>query len=201
MEQERNIVLSDIKVAVVDLGGPRHVIELLGGDLGTVGVVENLAGGWVLMADAEDLVEGLAVGILDDREVELTAADEVDSEALVEGFVGRGGDGWADESDLDRGICLLNNSGHLLIALSAHAAGEEDEELVILEDLDDLLPIDVVGWRIEEAGALQHAGRISEPNGVPVGLDLAGGQRELAPPSNFSKEGGFRKRVFRGFVV
>ena len=48
MEQEWNIVFSDIKVAVVDLGGPRHVIKLLGGDLGTVGVVENLAGGLVL---------------------------------------------------------------------------------------------------------------------------------------------------------
>jgi hypothetical protein len=27
------------------------------------------------------------------------------------------------------------------------------------------------------------------------------GQRLLAPPSNFSKEGGFRKRVFRGVVI
>src|SRR5580698_1565832 len=174
MEQERNIVFSDIKVAVVDLGGPRHVIELLGGDLGAVGVVENLAGGLVFIADTEDLVEGLAVGILDDREVELAAADEVDGGAPVEGFVGRCSDGWAYESDLNRGICLLNDSGHLLIALPAQAAGKENEEFVILEDLDDLLPFDVVGWRIEETGSLQHAGRISEPNGVPVGLDLAG---------------------------
>jgi hypothetical protein len=27
------------------------------------------------------------------------------------------------------------------------------------------------------------------------------GQRELAPPSKFSKEGGFRKSVFRGFIA
>jgi hypothetical protein len=66
MEQERNIVFSDIKVAVVDLGGPGHVIELLGGDLGAVWIVENLTGGLVPVADTEDLVEGLAVGILDD---------------------------------------------------------------------------------------------------------------------------------------
>jgi hypothetical protein len=128
----------------------------------------------VLVADTEDLVEGFAVSILDDREVELTAADEVDGGAPVERFVGRSGDGWTDESDLNRRICLFNDSGHLLIALPAHAAGEENEELVILKDLDHLLPFDVVGWRIEKSGSLQHASRIGEPNRVPVGFDLAG---------------------------
>jgi hypothetical protein len=53
--------------------------------------VENLAGGLVLVADTEDVTEGLAVGILDYREVELAAADEVDGGAPVEGFVRRGG--------------------------------------------------------------------------------------------------------------
>ena len=62
----------------------------------------------VLVADAEDLVQRLAVGELDDGEVELAAADEVDGGALVEGAVGVGGDRRADEGDLDGGIGLLD---------------------------------------------------------------------------------------------
>jgi hypothetical protein len=59
---------------------------------------------FVLVADAEDFVQRLAVGELDDGEVELAAADEVDGGALVEGAVGVGGDRRADEGDLDGGV-------------------------------------------------------------------------------------------------
>ena len=118
--------------------------------------------------------ERLAVGVFDDGEVELAAADEVDGGALVEGLVGGGGDGRADEGDLDVGVGLLDDLGHLLVAVPADGAGEEDEEFVVLEDLDDFLPGDVVGGGVEQARALQHSGRIGEPDGVPVGLDLAG---------------------------
>ena len=88
----------------------------------------------VLVADAEDLVERLAVGVFDDGEVELAAADEVDGGALVERLVGRGRDRRADEGDLDVGIGLLDDLGHLLVAVPAHGAGKEHEELVVLAE-------------------------------------------------------------------
>ena len=74
-----------------------------------------------------------------------------------------------------RWVGLLDGLGHLLVAIPAHGAGEEDEELVVLERFDDFGPLDVVRWGVEEAGAFEHAGGIGEPDGVPVGLDLAGG--------------------------
>ncbi len=150
VQKEGNTVFGDVEIAVVDLGGPGHLVELFGADLRAIGIVLVDAVG-VLIAGAEDLVQRLAVGKLDDGEVELAADDEVDGLALVEGLIGRGGDGRADEADLDGGVGLLDLLGHALIAVPAHGAGEEDEELVVLQDLDDLLPLDVVGRSVQKA--------------------------------------------------
>ena len=73
MKQEGHVVAGHVHVALVDFGGPGHGVEVF--DLGTVGVVEDLAVEPV--ADAEDLVEGLALGELDHGVVELAAADEI----------------------------------------------------------------------------------------------------------------------------
>ena len=79
-------------------------------------------------------LEGLAVGVLDDGVVKLAAADEVDGAALVERFVGVGGDGRSDEGDLDVGVGVFDLLRPLLVAGPGDGAGEEDEELVVLED-------------------------------------------------------------------
>ena len=39
VKEEGHVVLGDVEVAVVDLGGPGHLVELLGGDLRAVGIV------------------------------------------------------------------------------------------------------------------------------------------------------------------
>ena len=83
MQQEGDVVARHVHVALVDLGGPGHRVEVF--DLRTVGIVDDLA--VLLVADAEDLVERLALGKLDDGVVELAAADEVERRALVEGAV------------------------------------------------------------------------------------------------------------------
>ncbi len=129
----------------------------------------------VAVADAEDLVERLAVGELDDGEIELAAADEVDGGALVEGAVGVGGDRGADEGDLDGRVGLLDGLGERVVAGPADGRGEEHQELVAFGDLDGLFGRDVVRRGVEKAGALEHAGGVGEPDGIPVGLDLADG--------------------------
>jgi hypothetical protein len=102
VQQEGDVVLGDVEVAVVDLGGPGHLVELLGGDLRAVGIVLDDAV-LVLVADAEDLVQRLALGEFDDGEVELAAADEVDGGALVEGLVGEVVTGGPTKAILMRG--------------------------------------------------------------------------------------------------
>ena len=148
MQQERHVVAGDVHVALVDLGGPGHGVEVF--DLRAVGVVLDDAV-CVLVADAEDFVEGLAVGVLDDGEVELAAADEVEDFALVESAVGVGGDRRADEGDLDGGVGVLDGSGEAVVAGPAYGGGEEHEELEVLGDLDGLFGGDVVGRGVEEA--------------------------------------------------
>ena len=170
VQQERDVVAGDVHVALVDLGGPGHGVEVF--DLRAVRVVLDDAVG-VLVADAEDLGQRLAVGELDDGEVELAAADEVDGGALVERAVGVGGDRGADEADLHGGVGALDGFGQSVVAVPADGRGEEDEELVALGDLDGLVGGDVVRRGVEELRAFEHAGGIGEPDGVPVRLDFA----------------------------
>src|SRR6185437_10491725 len=171
VQKERDVVLRDVHVALVDLGGPGHRVEIF--DLRAVGVVLDGAGR-VFVADAEDFVQRLAVGELDDGEVELAAAYEVDDFTLVESAIGVGGDWRPDEADLDGGVRGLDGASKTVVAGPADGGGEEHQELVALGDLDGLVGGDVVGRGVEQPRTLQHAGGIGEPDGVPVGLDLAG---------------------------
>src|ERR1700722_7186276 len=127
------------------------------------------------VADAEDLVERLALSKLDDGIIELAAADEVEGAALVESLVRRGRDRRPDEGDLDGRIGGLDGLGEALIAFPTYGRGEEDEELVLLANLDGLGCRDVVRWRVEQARSFEETGGIGEPDGIPVGLDLTGG--------------------------
>jgi hypothetical protein len=69
-----------------------------------------------LVADAEDLVERLAVGKLDDGVVELAAADEVEAEHSLSALVRVGGHRRSDEGNLDGRIGGLDGFGEALVA-------------------------------------------------------------------------------------
>jgi hypothetical protein len=172
MQQEGDVVLGHVHVALVDFGGPGHGVQVF--CLRAVGVVDHFS--VELVADAEDLAEGLALGKLNDRVIELAAADEVERRTLVEGFVRRGGDRRADKGDFDGGVGRLDGLGEALIALPADGGGEEDQEVIILADLDGLVGGDVVGVGIEQTRTLQHSSGVGQPDGVPVRLNLARGR-------------------------
>ncbi len=95
------------------------------------------------------------------------------SGALIEGAVGIGRHRRADKRDANRRIRRLDGFGEALVALPADGGGEEHQELVVLADLDGFLGGDVVRRGVEQPRTLQQAGWIGEPDGVPVGLDLA----------------------------
>jgi len=170
VQQKRHVVAGDVHVALVNLGGPGHRVQVF--SLRAVGIVHDLA--VELVTDAEDFAEGLALSKLDNGEVELTAADEVENGTLVEGAVGVRGDRWPDKSDSDGGIGSFDGLGEALIAFPADSGGKEDEEFEVFADFNGLRRGDVMGRGIEDARPLEHAGGICEPDGVPVGLNLAG---------------------------
>ncbi len=115
MQQEGHVIAGHIHVALVDLGRPGHGVQVF--DLRAVGVVDDLA--VLLIADAENLVERLALRKLDDGVIEFAAADEVQRGALVQGLVGGGGNRRTDEGDANRGIGGLDGLGQPLVALPA----------------------------------------------------------------------------------
>src|SRR5258706_32902 len=155
-EQEWDVIACDVHVALVDFGGPGHGVEIF--NLRPVGVVLDDAVG-VFVGDAEDFVEWFAVGVFDDGEVELAAADEIDDFALVEGAVGVCGDWWANEGDFDGGVRVPDGPGEAMVAAPAYGGGEEYEEVVTLGDFNGLVRGDVV-WRGRgRRPALGHANR------------------------------------------
>ncbi len=169
MQQEGHVVLRHVQIAFVDVGYPRQRVEIV--DLRPVRVVHHLT--VLAIADGENLIQRLAVGILHHRVVELAAADKVDRLALVQRLVRIGGDRRADEGNLDLGVGVFDLLRPPLVATPGNRAGEEHQELVVLQDLDHLRPLDVVRVGVEQARPLQHPCRVRQPNRVPVGFDLA----------------------------
>ncbi len=113
MQQERHVVACHVHVALVDLRRPRHRIQIF--HLRAIRIVldHTLR---ILVADAEDLVQRLAVGILHNGEVELAPADEVDHFALVQSAVRVRRYRRPDERNLDGRISVLDGLGQPMVA-------------------------------------------------------------------------------------
>src|SRR6266851_1689577 len=129
VEQEGDVVFGDVHVAFVDLGGPGHGVKIF--NLRSVGVVLDDAAR-IFVTNAEDFVEGFSVGVFDDGEIELAAADEVDDFALVEGAVGVRGDRWADECNLDGGVRVLDGPGKTVVAAPAYNGDKKNKKVKAL---------------------------------------------------------------------
>ena len=76
MQEKRNVVAFDGEIALINVGGKRQRIELLGLQHGTRRIVHGLA--VFQIADVGDFRNGLAIGILDDGMIELAADHEID---------------------------------------------------------------------------------------------------------------------------
>ena len=172
IEQERHVVATRIDVALVHIHHVRQSIEI--GHCRTVGVVQYLAVRPTIR-NAEDLVQRLTIRILDYGVIELPAHYEIERRAFLERRLRQGGYVRSHESDLQLGIGRLHGSRQLDVALKARRAGKQNQEFVIPSNLDGLLRVHLVRRSVEQTGAFQHACRVSQPDRVPIGLDLARG--------------------------
>ena len=103
----------------------------------------------------------------------------------------------ADEGDLDLGIAVLNGLSDADIALEAGSAGEQDQEFVVLGDAYGFLGGDVMGRSVKQTRPLDHAGRVGEPDGVPIGFDFArSGPARARASIKIFKGGWIQKQCF-----
>ncbi len=170
MQQERHVVARHIHIARIDIRDPWKLVEIV--DLRAIRIVNYLA--IFAIADAEQLVQRLAFREFLHGVIKFAAANEVDNGAFVQRLVRSSGNRGPNERDLDRWVRALDCFREPLIALPSNGAGEENEELEFLGDLDGFVSRDVMRRRVEQLGTLQHSGGIGQPDGVPVGFDFAG---------------------------
>src|ERR1700760_2801922 len=74
VQQERNVVIPDVEIAIVNLRDPGERVEIL--DHRRIGIVYD--GAVFPEARAGDFLERLAVRVIDDLIVEFLADDEID---------------------------------------------------------------------------------------------------------------------------
>ena len=169
MQQEGHVVACHVHVALVDLGRPRHCVQVF--NLRAVWVVEDLA--VLLVADAEDFIQRLALGKLNYGIVELAATDKVEHRALVQSAIRVGGHRRADERNADGRIGFLDRFSQPLVAFPAYRGGKQHKEFVVLADVDGFFRGNVMRRCIEHARTLKETGGVRKPDRVPVGFNLA----------------------------
>src|SRR5208282_556466 len=78
-----------------------------------------------------------------------------------------------DKCHLERGIGFLDLAQKLDVAGKPDRGSKQDEEFVVLANLDSLPPVDPMRRGVHQPATGNQSGRIRQPDGVPVGLNLA----------------------------
>src|SRR6266850_1573434 len=123
MQQKGHVVVFNLEVTLVNVGGKWKGVQLGGVQLRALRVVYDPA--VLAIADAQNLAERLAVRVFDDGVIELAAGHKLDVFAGIQGFVGLDVPMGADKSDLETGIGFLNLADQLDVALEADCGGEQ----------------------------------------------------------------------------
>src|SRR6266853_1813059 len=171
VQQKWDVVVFDLEVALVNVRGKRKGIQLGGVQLRALRVVYDPA--VLAIADTENLAERLAVRVFDDGVIELAAGHKFDVFAGIQCFVGLDVAVGADKGDLEARIGFLDLADQLDVALETDGGSEQHQEFVVFADFNGLLPIDLGRASVHQAAARNHAGRVGQPNGIPIGFDLA----------------------------
>ena len=168
VEQERYVVTLYVQIAPINISHVGEGIQVF--YLRTIRCVNHRS--VVAVGDPQNLIQRLTLGKLHDRIIELAADDEIDVLAGIQRGVRLHLHVGADKGHFQRRVGAPHLARQAQIALEARRRREQDDELVIAGDADRLLRRDLVGRRIEQPASLQQAGRICEPDRIPVRFDF-----------------------------
>ena len=179
VHQEWHVVAANIQIAPVNVGYVRQGVQILDGR--PVGIMHHVP--ILTIGNAENVFDGLALGVFDDGVVELLAAGYVNYLCLHQRFFRLHADVGSDKSDFDVRIAVFDGLGYADVAVEPRSARKQHEQFVIFAGADRLFRRDVVRRGVEQARALDHPGRISEPDRIPVRFDFTrrGPARASAP--------------------
>src|SRR5271157_685045 len=172
VQQERHVVARDVEIALVNPGHPRERIQVF--DRRRFRVVDD--GAVPAETHAGQLLQWLAVGVVHNLAIELPPHHEIDGFGAAQRFFRLRGDGRTDERHLQLGVRVLHHPGYLGVHVETGSGSIEYEQFEILGHLDRLPDGDLVRRRVHHFAVGEHAGGVTKPDGIPVGLDFARGR-------------------------
>ncbi len=159
------------QVALVHRRDERETIHVL--EDGPFGVAHHAPVRTV--GEPGDMVEGPSLRHFLDGEIEFAARREVDGAAHPESRFGPHGDRGAHHADKEPRILGLQGLRHLEVARERGRARVHDAEVVVSRARANVIKGEPIGGRIDEPGARNERGGLSQPRRIPEGADLAPG--------------------------
>ena len=144
------------------------------------------------IADAGQFLERRALGVIHYLMVEFTADNKVDRRILAQGLFRLHRHRRTHEANLYLRVGFLHHLGHLHVNVKTGRGSEEHQKLIIGRHGDGLFDGNLVGRGIEHFAVGQHAGRVTEPNRIPIAFNFARGRPAAAGAAVESLE---RRRV------
>src|SRR5208337_368749 len=171
VKQEWHVVAARVDIALVHIYHVGQSVQIF--DRGTVCIVNDLTVR-AAIRDPENLAQWLAIGEFHCGVVELATYHEVDGCAFCEGPLRQGSDMRTYEGDLQLWIGSFHRCGKPDVALEARRTGKQHQEVEILANFYGFFRAHMMRRSVEHARAFQHARRVSQPDRIPIRLNLAG---------------------------
>ena len=131
VEQKGHGVTPRIEIAIIDISDVGQSVQVL--NLRPVRIMGDYA--ILPIRNSEDFVERLALREFDHRVIKLSAADEIDGRAILQGAFRQHGDMRSHERNLDLGVGVPDGLCQPDVPGKTRRAGVKDQKLIVLGNL------------------------------------------------------------------
>ena len=193
MKQEGNVVTADVQVSLINVSHVRQRIQVL--QLRAISRVCDPA--IFPIRNSQNVFESFALGKLFYGVIKFLADHEIDGRAFPQTLLRLNRHMRTHERNLDVRICILDALDELNVSREARCAGVENQKLISLRNIDGLVRRNIMGRCVKQPGTFQHSRRISQPNRIPIRLNLAGcGPARACAAIKIFKRGRVKKQRF-----